>query len=381
MVIAPQAFKGSLSALDAAQAIACGTQQVFPHAELVQVPVADGGDSTLDVLLNATGGKVNNAIVSGPLGTPVIARWGVLGDGRTAIIEAAQACGLALLSEKERNPVKASTFGVGELIRLALNTGHRRIIIGLGGTSSNDGGSGLASALGVSFLNANGVEIGQGGGGELIDLALIDQSRMDPRIRETVFIAATDVTNPLCGPMGATATFGPQKGATPKDLKELDLALSHFADVIEHDVGINVTKIPGGGAAGGMGAGLFAFLGARIEWGANIVCNAVGLDRHLVGASLVVTGEGQLDWQTVFNKAPVVVSHHAAANFIPVLGVTGLLGKGWKRLYAEGFTAMKSMVSGPVSLNEALQFPEKPLIRATVLGLQSLIRRYPNNFW
>ena len=379
MVIAPQAFKGSLSALDAAQAIACGTQQVFPHAELVQVPVADGGDSTLDVLLNATGGKVNNAIVSGPLGTPVIARWGVLGDGRTAIIEAAQAFGLSLLSEKDKNPVKTSTYGVGELISLALNAGYRRIIIGLGGTSTNDGGSGLASALGVSFLNANGVEIGKGGG-TLIDLALIAQSELDTRIRETVFIAATDVTNPLCGAIGATATFGPQKGATPKDLRNLDLALSHFAEVIQHDVCIDVTTVPGGGAAGGMGAGLFAFLGARIEWGANIVCNAVGLERHLVGASLVITGEGQLDWQTAYNKAPIVVSHHAVANFIPVLGVTGLLGKGWKRLYAEGFTAMKSMVSGPVSLNEALQFPEKPLIRATVLGLQSLIRRYPNKF-
>ena len=379
MVIAPQTFKGTISALDAARAIASGVHQVFPFAELARVPVADGGDGTLDVMLEATGGKWFDAIVSGPLGNSVSARWGVLGDGRTAIIEAAQACGLALLSNQDRNPLKTTSLGVGQLIKLALDNGYRRIIVGLGGTSTNDGGSGLASALGVSFLNANGVEIGLGGG-RLIDLASIDESGLDPRVKGTVFIAASDVTNPLCGPIGAAATFGPQKGATPKQVKELDIALSHFAEVIQHDVGIDVTTVSGGGAAGGMGAGLYAFLGAKIDWGADIVCDVVGIDKHLVGASLVITGEGQLDWQTAYNKAPLVVAHHAGARSIPVLGVAGTLGRGWKRLYAEGFTSMRSIVSGPVSLNEALHRPEKFLIRATVLGLQSMKRRYPNYF-
>lgn len=379
MVIAPQTFKGTISALDAARAIARGVHQVFPLAELARVPVADGGDGTLDVLLDATAGKGFDAIVSGPLGNPVTARWGVLGDGRTAIIEAAQACGLALLPQRDRNPLKTTTRGVGELIKLALDTGYRRIIIGLGGTSTNDGGSGLASALGVSFLNVNGLAISLGGRG-LIDLASIDASGLDPRVKETVFIAASDVTNPLCGPIGAAATFGPQKGATPKQVKELDAVLSHFADVIQHDVGIDVTTVSGGGAAGGMGAGVYAFLRAKIDGGADIVCNVVGIERHLEGASLVITGEGRLDWQTAYNKAPVVVAHYAGARSIPVLGVSGTLGRGWKRLYAEGFTSMKSMVSGPVSLNEALHFPEKSLIRATVLGLHSIKRRYPDYF-
>ncbi|MEC9141144.1 MAG: glycerate kinase [Chloroflexota bacterium] len=379
IVISPQTFKGTISAPEAARAIASGVHQVFPLAELARVPVADGGDGTLDVLLDATAGKVFYAIVSGPLGNPVVARWGVLGDGRTAIIEAAQACGLALLPQRDRNPLKTTTLGVGELIKQALDNGYRRIIIGLGGTSTNDGGSGLASALGVSFLNANGVEIGLGGG-NLNDLASIDESGLDPRVKETVFIAASDVTNPLCGPIGAAITFGPQKGATPKQAKELDVGLSHFADVMQHDVGIDVATVAGGGAAGGMGGGVYGFLKAKIDWGADIVCDVVEIERHLEGASLVITGEGQLDWQTAYNKAPVVVAHHAGARSIPVLGVAGTLGRGWKRLYAEGFTSMRSIVSGPVSLNEAFHLPKQSLIRATVRGLQSMKRRYPNYF-
>ena len=371
IVIAPQAFKGSLTALQAADAIAKGVHRVFPHADLVRVPIADGGDGTLDALVNATDGAFHDARVSGPLGLPVDARWGVLGDGVTAVIEVAQACGLALLSANDRNPLKAATFGVGELIKHALDAGYRRMIIGLGGSSTNDGAAGLAIALGGRLLDSNDTEI-LPGGEALLTLTKVDISQMDPRVRETEMIVATDVTNPLCGPMGASATFGPQKGATPADVTLLDSALRHLATVIERDLGLDVMDISGGGAAGGMGAGLVAFLGAKIEWGAEIVCEAVGLEKHLMDADLVVTGEGRLDWQTAYNKAPVAVAQRAAARSIPVLGVAGSLGPGWRGLYNEGFTVMSGMVSRAVTLDEAIAAPDTHLRSATVRGLKRL---------
>ena len=302
------------------------------------------------------------------------ARWGVLGDGVTVIIEAAQACGLALLPANDKNPLTTSTFGVGELIRHALDTGYLRMLIGLGGSSTNDGAAGLASALGGRLLDANHKEIAPGGEA-LLNLAAIDMTGLVPRLRETEIIVATDVTNPLCGPTGAAATFGPQKGASPEDVTLLDTALAHLADVIKRDVGVDVIDVPGGGAAGGMGAGLVAFLGARIEWGADIVCDAVGLDGHLTDADLVITGEGRLDWQTAYNKAPVAVARRAAARSIPVLGVAGSLGPGWRRLYKEGFTVLSGMVSKIVTLDEAMAAPEVNLRNATMRGLRSLQKK------
>lgn len=371
IVIAPQAFKGSLSAVQAADAIADGARQVFPDAEMVHVPVADGGDGTLDALINATKGTFHTATVSGPLGQPVSARWGVLGDGITAVVEAAQACGLTLLPVGDRNPLKTSTYGVGELIGHALGAGYRRIIIGLGGSSTNDGAAGLVMALGDRLLDAKGSGLSPGGEA-LLDLRHIDLSGMDPHLQDTEIIIATDVTNPLCGPEGAAATFGPQKGATPGDVAVLDAALAHLAGIIKSDIGIDVLGIPGGGAAGGMGAGLVAFLGARIEWGADIVCDAVGLDEHLDDADLVITGEGQLDWQTAYNKAPVTVARRASAWSVPVLGVSGSLGPGWRGLYREGFTTLSGMVSESVSLDDAMTSPEAHLTRATTRGLKRL---------
>ncbi len=374
IVIAPQSFKGSMSALQAADAIARGIQRVLPDAEMIRVPVADGGDGTLDAMVNATGGTFHEAKVIGPLGSPVDARWGVLGDGVTAVIEAAQACGLALISANDRNPLKTTTFGVGALIKHALDAGYRRMLIGLGGSSTNDGAAGLASALGGKLLDASNSPIAPGGAA-LLTLVKIDISGMDPRLLESEIIIATDVTNPLCGPTGAAATFGPQKGASPKDVGLLDSALAHLAGVIAKDVGADVMHVPGGGAAGGMGAGLVAFLGARIEWGADIVCEAVGLDKHLVGADLVVTGEGRLDWQTAYNKAPVAVARRAAALSIPVVGVAGSLGPGWRALYKEGFTVMRGMVTQNVSLEDAMADPEVHLTNATMRGLQRIRAR------
>ena len=373
IVVAPQAFKGSLSAVQAADVIAKSVHQLFPGAEVVSVPVADGGDGTLDALVNATGGVFHGAEVAGPLGSLVNARWGVLGDGETAVIEAAQACGLALLPADRRNPLRTSTFGVGELIKRTLDAGYRRMLIGLGGSSTNDGAAGLASALGVRLLDANNGEVAPGGEA-LLNLAKIDLSGLDPRVRETEIIAATDVTNPLCGPTGASATFGPQKGASSEEVALLDRALTHLAGVIQRDVGVDVMDIAGGGAAGGMGAGLVAFLGAKIEWGADIVCEAVELDKRLIGVDLVVTGEGRLDWQTAYNKAPVAVARRAAARAIPVLGVAGSLGPGWRGLYKEGFAVMAGMVSTTVTLDEAMATPDPHLTRTAVRGLQRVRR-------
>lgn len=371
IVIAPQAFKGSLSALQAADAIANGAQRVFPDAQLTRVPIADGGDGTLDALINATGGTSHEAKVTGPLGSPVDARWGVLGDGMTTVIEAAQGCGLALLSDNERDPLTTTTYGVGELIKHALDAGYRKMLIGLGGSSTNDGGAGLAMALGARLLDANEKPISHGGQA-LLNLATIDVSGLDPRLNGTNLIIALDVTNPLCGPTGASTTFGPQKGASPEDVTILDSALAHLAGIIERDIGVDVMDMPGGGAAGGMGAGLVAFLGAKIEWGADIVCGAVGLDGHLANADLVITGEGRLDWQTAYNKAPVAVARLAAARSIPVLGVAGSLGPGWRGLYKEGFTVLSGMASKTVSIEDAIAEPEIPLANATVRGLRRL---------
>ena len=374
IVLAPQAFKGTLSAGRAADAMTRAARAVFPDADLVRCPVADGGDGTLDALIEATGGAYHAVQTTGPLGEPCTARWGSLGDNQTAVVETAQACGLALLPPGVRDPLHATTHGVGAVLRAALDAGYRRIILGIGGSATNDGGAGLAAALGARLLCEDGEPIAPGGAG-LLDLARIDASGLDPRLREAELVIATDVTNVLCGPAGAAATFGPQKGATPQDVATLDRALGRMADVARRDLGVDVSGIAGGGAAGGMGAGLVAFLGAKIAWGADIVAEAVGLDAHLDGASLVLTGEGRLDWQTAYHKAPAVVANRARARGVPVLGVGGSLGPGWRKLYAQGFTALTGMATGGVSIEEAMAEPEEHLARATARGLQRMGRR------
>ena len=284
IVIAPQAFKGTLSAGRAADAMVEAALAVYPHADVVRCPVADGGDGTLDALIEATGGAYHNVETTGPLGEPVVARWGSLGDGHTAVVETAQACGLALLPFNVRDPLRATTYGVGAIIRAALDAGYRRIILGIGGSATNDGGAGLAASLGVRLLQEDGSPMPSGGVG-LLELAGIDASALDPRLREAELVIATDVTNVLCGPAGASATFGPQKGASLDDIALLDRALGRMADVVRRDLGVDVSSIAGGGGAGGMGAGLVAFFGARIAWGADIVAEAVGFDARLSGAS------------------------------------------------------------------------------------------------
>ena len=379
IVIAPQAFKGTLSAGRAAEAMAEAALAVYPLADVVRCPVADGGDGTLDALVEATGGAYHTVRTTGPLGEPCTARWGSLGDGRTAVVETAQACGLALLPPDVRDPMGSTTYGVGAIIRAVLDAGHRRVILGIGGSATNDGGAGLAASLGVRLLRSDGGAIAPGGAG-LLELDRIDASGLDARLREAELVVASDVTNVLCGPAGAAATFGPQKGATPEDVALLDRALRRMADTARRDLGVDVSGIAGGGAAGGMGAGLVAFLGARIAWGGDIVAEAVGLDARLDGAALAVTGEGRLDWQTAYHKAPAVVANRASARGIPALGVGGSLGPGWRKLYAEGFTALAGMASGAVSVEDAMASPREHLVRATARGLRAVRGRSPFDF-
>ena len=352
VVIAPQSFKGSISALDAAKAMEEGVRRVLPDIETVLVPVADGGDGTLETLVEATNGEIRSATVTGPIGKPVKAEWGALGDGETAMIEMARTSGLALLSLDERDPLRATTYGLGEVIREALDAGFRSFIVGIGGSATNDAGAGMAQALGVQLLDEAGNDLSPGGAA-LADLHRIDVSGLDDRAIEAQFSVACDVSNPLTGPEGASAVYGPQKGATPEIVAQLDVALKNFARVVERDIGTSINDVPGSGAAGGLGGGMMAFLDGSLRAGVDIVLDQVGLDEKLAGADLVITGEGQTDFQTVYNKAPIGVAWRARERGIPVVAVSGSLGQGFKDVHVEGIDAVASIVCAPMSLEEA----------------------------
>jgi glycerate kinase len=352
VVIAPQAFKGSISALDAARAISEGVRLVVPNAETVVVPVADGGDGTLETLVEGSGGEIRAAEVTGPLGERRTSQWGAMGDGTTAVIEMARTSGLALVPIDKRNPLVTTTYGLGEAIRHALDAGFRRFIIGIGGSATNDAGAGMAQALGAKLLDSQGRDL-PFGGAALAQLDRIDISDMDERIRESEFMVACDVNNPLTGPTGASAIYGPQKGATPEIVKQLDVALAHFARIVNRDIGANINDVPGAGAAGGLGGGLIAFMDAELRAGVDIVLDAVKLDDHLKAADLVITGEGSLDHSTVYNKAPVGVASRAKKLGIPVIAIAGSLGEGYHQLHHHGIDAALAITSGPMSLEHA----------------------------
>ena len=353
VVIAPQSFKGSLYALEAAEAIQRGVLEADPTADTLLVPVADGGDGTLEALVNATGGQIFRSIVTGPLGQAVEALWGVMGDGLTAVVEMARPSGLALVPPKRRNPRTATTRGTGEIIREALDKGFTRIIVGLGGSATNDGGAGMASALGAKFLDRRGQQLPPGGAA-LSRLDSIDVTGLHQALREAAIIGATDVTNPLCGPEGASAIYGPQKGASAKVVAELDDALSNFARVVRRDVGIDVLDTPGSGAAGGLGAGLMAFAGADLRSGIEMVCEVLEFDRHLEGADLVITGEGRADESTIYNKAPVGVAQRARARGVPTVVLAGSLGPGHQALYDHGVVGIVCIADRPMSFDRSL---------------------------
>ncbi|MCX7642652.1 MAG: glycerate kinase [Armatimonadetes bacterium] len=353
LVIAPDSFKGSASAKEVAQAIADGLKVAFSGAEFDLVPMADGGEGTVEALVAATGGKTIAKRVTGPLGELVDAFFGILGDGETAAIEMAAAAGLHLVPPEKRNPLVTTTYGVGELIKAALDSGCKRVIVGIGGSATNDGGAGMAQALGAKLLDENGNEIGFGGG-ELGKLARIDISTLDSRLKETEILVACDVTNPLTGPNGASAVYGPQKGATPEMVKLLDENLRHYAEIIRRDLGVEVEHVPGAGAAGGLGAGLMAFCQARLKRGVEIVVQAVGLEERVQKADLVITGEGKIDFQTGFGKVPYGVAQVAKRYNKPVIAIAGQLGEGSEKCRNWGIDACFAIVNKPMSEQEAM---------------------------
>jgi glycerate kinase len=358
IVIAPDSFKESLSALEVAEAVERGFRMVFPEAEYVKVPMADGGEGTVQSLVDATGGRIVEVEVTGPLGEPVLAFFGLLGDGKTAVIEMAAASGLHLVPRDRRNPLVTTTRGTGELIRAALDAGANHLIIGLGGSATNDGGAGMVQALGGRLLDRDGRDIGPGGGA-LVDLQAIDLSELDPRLKSVRIDVACDVDNPLTGAKGASAIFGPQKGATPDMVAILDRNLAHYADMIRRELGKQVGDIPGAGAAGGLGAGLLAFLPAELKRGVDIVIETVQLAERVKGADLVITGEGRIDGQTVFGKTPIGVAKTAKRFGVPVIGIAGSLGDDSTAVLDHGIDALFTIVPGVVPLEQALEQAER----------------------
>ena len=354
IVIAPDSYKESLSALEVAQAVEAGFRQVFPDADYVLVPVADGGEGTVDAMVAATGGRKETVTVSGPLGEPVEAFYGLTGEGDTAVIEMAAASGLALVPPDRRNPLLTSSRGTGELIRAALDAGARRFILGIGGSATNDGGAGMVQALGARLLDLEGREL-DGSGGDLARLERIDVSALDPRLAECRIEVACDVDNPLTGARGASAVFGPQKGATPEMVQALDANLARLARIVGRDLGVAVDTVPGAGAAGGMGAAMLAFFGATLKPGIEIVTAAVDLDTQVRDADLVITGEGRIDFQTVHGKTPIGVARVAKRHGKPVIGIAGSLGAEVGVVHAHGIDAVFSVLGKPCTLDEALR--------------------------
>ena len=352
ILVAPQEFKGSISALSAAEAAKTGILRVFPQAEVVLCPVADGGDGTLETLVEVSGGEVRTCSVQNPIGETIQAQWGAMGDGVTAVIEMARTSGLVLLSLAERDPLNASTYGLGQAISEALDEGFRRFIVGIGGSATNDAGAGMAQALGANLLDGYGNVINFGGAA-LANLQTVDISNMDSRIKKSKFLVACDVSNPLTGLEGASAVYGPQKGATPKMVRSLDDALSNFATVVKKDLKKDVSEISGAGAAGGLGAGMMAFMGAELKAGVDIVLDTVNLRDKLSSVDLVITGEGGMDFQTVYNKAPIGVARIASEHNIPTIAIAGLLGSNFKIVHEHGIRAATSIVNGPITLEEA----------------------------
>jgi glycerate kinase len=349
IVIAPQGFKGNLTALEVARAIETGLKRAGCEVTTVVVPMADGGEGTVQALVDARGGRLVAVAVTGPLGERVTAHWGLLGDGVTAVIEMAAASGLGLVPPAKRNPLVATTYGTGELIRDALDRGCRKFIIGIGGSATNDGGAGMAQALGAKLLDAQGRPLAWGGAA-LAELAQIDIGNLDPRLADSDILLASDVTNPLCGPQGASYVYGPQKGATEAMVPRLDAALAHYADVIQRDLEIDVRDVPGAGAAGGLGAGLMVFLGARPRPGVDVVIQASGLGEQLRDAALVFTGEGRLDDQTACGKTPVGVARKAKELGLPVIAIAASIGDGYQAVYEQGIDSVFSIAPGPITL-------------------------------
>ena len=352
ILIAPQSYKGSISAIKVAEAIKQGALNIFPDIKSLIIPVADGGDGTLETLVESTNGTIHNSNATGPLGNSIPVIWGTLGDSKTAIIEMARIAGLALVPQNKRNPYYTTSYGLGEIIKEALDLGYRKFIIGIGGSATNDGGAGMAQALGAKLTDENKKPIDLGGLA-LNEITKIDISGIDPRINESEILVACDVNNPLCGPNGASFIYGPQKGASPEMVKTLDDALYHFGSQLIRDTGINIMEIEGSGAAGGIGGGMVGFLDAKLKPGIEIVLDSLDFDKSLKNVDLVITGEGQIDFQTVFSKAPIGVAKHAKKYNIPVIAICGSLGENYQDVHSHGIDAVIPIIPKPMDLKNA----------------------------
>jgi glycerate kinase len=349
VLLAPDKFRGSLSAPDVCQAMAEGVRRAVPTAEIRSLPLADGGEGTLDALLAHSGGRTVPAAVEDPLGRPIRAEFGLSGDGRTAYVETAAAAGLRLLKPAERDALRASTYGLGQLVAAALDAGARRVVLGLGGSATTDGGTGLAAALGVRFLDESGAAITRPCGGTLAQIARIDASGLRYDFSKIRIEVACDVTNPLTGPAGTAAVYAPQKGATPAQVGVLELGLTHLK------MQLGAREVPGDGAAGGLGFGTRVFLSAALKPGVELVMEHVGFDRALDGVDLILTGEGKLDDQTLAGKLIAGICRKAAERGIPVAALVGTLDADPEALRALGLTFAQSVLTRPQSLDEALQ--------------------------
>ncbi len=374
ILVAPDSFKGSCSALAAAEALGEGLKRGWEALEPELLPLADGGEGTVEALVAATGGELRSARVRDPLGRPIEATFGLLGDGQTAVIEMAAASGLPLLQGNERNPLETTTLGTGDLIRAALETGCKRIILGIGGSATTDCGVGMATALGARFLKADGTPIEPTGKG-LLELDTFDLSGLDARLQSVEILVASDVTNPLYGPQGAAYVYAPQKGATPEQVELLDKALKHCAEIVERQLHKRISGLPGAGAAGGLGAGLMAFCNARLAPGADLILDVVEFERRLQHVALVVTGEGKLDTQTAFGKLPARVAARAKAQGVPTVAIAGSVDLEESALEKLGLSAAFALPTGPMSLQtamarapELLQFAGEQLARTLKLG-------------
>jgi glycerate kinase len=374
IVIAPDSFKGSVSATEAARAIESGIKRFLPDAETVLVPVADGGEGTMDSLVAATKGRIVEVMVTGPFGAPVEAAYGILGDGKTCVIEMASASGLCLVPKERLNPLTATTYGTGELINKALDDGCRNFILAIGGSATNDGGIGMLQALGMRLLAADGQPVGFGGQ-ELANIVKIDDSAWDSRIEECTFLIASDVQNPLIGPNGASRVFGPQKGATPEMVSLLDNHMSKWADLVEEKTTIRLHDLPGAGAAGGIGGAFQAFFPASMKRGIDIVIEYTGLSAALRGADVAITGEGQIDFQTASGKTPMGVAQEAQKNGVPTVVLAGSIGRGIDVLYQFGILSIHSIVNGPMSLQEAMERAPELLAQRAEQVMRTFFRK------
>lgn len=353
MLLASDSYKGSLTTMQVAEQIKKGVRKVFPEAEFMCVPVADGGEGTVETMVTHLGGEYRTVKVTAPDGSKIDAKYGILKNG-IAVIEMAAASGLPIIPKEKRNVMTATTYGTGEMIKAALAEECEQIYIGVGGSATNDGGVGMAQALGYSFLDRNGKEVGFGGG-ELEKIEKIDSSGADPRLKKKKIVVMSDVVNPLCGKSGAAAIYGPQKGASPKQVEELDRGLKHLANLIREQMGINLEELPGAGAAGGLGAGLVAFAGAEIRSGIKTVLELANFREKLDWADLVITGEGKIDSQSVLGKVISGISQMAKEKNIPVIAVSGAIEYGAEVIYDKGVSTMEAAVCKTMQLDEAVR--------------------------